>query len=128
VESLSSCAWNTQACKKFKVTDLGECLPEQASKFTDLPAYDMFIQGTYACGFVMSDGSSIDPLGEHVNRPLEWAADANFYELRRLVHFIVRSERHSFGYGSPVFQAMISGLLPTVAQRLREDSRLYEQQ
>lgn len=40
-------ALKTQACKKFKVTDLGECLPEQASKFTDLPAYEMFIQGTY---------------------------------------------------------------------------------
>lgn len=117
-----------QACKKFKVADLRQCLPEQASKFTDLSAYGLFIQGAYACGFVMRDGLATDPLGEHVNRPLEWAADADFSALRQLVHCIVRSERHSSGYGSPVFEAMISGLLPAIGHRLRGDPRLYELQ
>jgi len=129
-------AMQVQACKKFKVSDMGQCSPEQARKFIDLPAYDLFIQGAYACGFMMRDGSSTDPLGEHARRrtgdwatdAADWAADADFPALRNLVHYIVRCERHSYGYGSVVFDTMVSGLLPLVARRLREDSRLYESQ
>ena len=115
------------ACKAFKVPSLDRCPDDGAPKFTALPAYDRFVQGAYACGFVMRDGKATHPMGRHAGRPMEAVHLIDFPTVRHLIHYILRAERHSFGYGSEIYTAMRSGLLPALADRLRRDSRFYQE-
>ena len=45
--------------------------------------------------------------------------------LRQLVHFLLRDERWADGYASPVLNALANGLLPAIADKLRNDQSLY---
>lgn len=113
------------ACNHFNVRDASELRGDQYEAFFSLPAYDMFIVGAYACGFVMGDGLPKNPLEKIDRRPHEAIELVNLPELRQIVHFLIRSERWSFPYSSDILNAMINGLLPAIAERLRRDDSLY---
>ena len=53
-------------------------------------------------------------------------ADVDLSRLRHYVHVLLRSERWADGWGSPVLDAVLSGALGLVAQRLEKDGRLRD--
>jgi len=85
----------------------------------------LFINGAYACGFVMRDAIPDNPLAESTDETDSAVRSLDFMQLRQLVHFLLRHERWSDGYESPVFNALANGLLPAVADKLRNDQSLY---
>lgn len=113
------------ACDHFGVRDASDLREDQHEAFCRLPAYDMFIVGAYACGFVMRDGLPKNPLEKIDRRPHEAIELVDLPTLRQLVHFLIRSEHWSLPYASDILNAMINGLLPAIAEKLRRDDRLY---
>lgn len=113
------------ACDHFGVRDVSELRGDQHEDFCQLPAYDMFVVGAYACGFVMRDGLPENPLGKIDHRPHEAIEMLDLPTLRQVVHFLIRAERWSLPYASDILNAMINGLLPSIAERLRRDDSLY---
>lgn len=113
------------ACDHFGVRDVGELQGDQHEDFCRLPAYDMFVVGAYACGFVMRDGLPKNPLEKIDRRPHEAIELVDLATLRQVVHFLIRSERWSLPYASDILNAMINGLLLAIADRLRRDDSLY---
>lgn len=59
------------ACTHFGVRDVSELRCDQHEAFCALPAYDMFVVGAYACGFVMRDALPKNPLEKIDSRPHE---------------------------------------------------------
>ena len=113
------------ACDHFGVRDVSELRDDQHQAFCALPAYDMFIVGAYACGFVMRDGLPKNPLETIDRRPNEAIEVVDLPTLRQVVHYLIRSERWSLPYASDILNALINGLLPAIAERLRRDDSLY---
>lgn len=113
------------ACDHFGVLDVSELREDQHEAFCELPAYDMFVVGAYACGFVMRDGLPKNPLEKIDGRPHEAIEQVDLPTLRQVVHFLIRSERWSLPYASDILSAMINGLLPAIAERLRRDDSLF---
>lgn len=68
------------ACAHFGVRDVSELRGDQHEAFCELPAYDMFVVGAYACGFVMRDALPKNPLEKIDSRP---------HEAIELVHLIM---------------------------------------
>ena len=66
-----------------------------------------------------------NPLSESRQAPDEAIRKFDFMRLRQLVHFVLRYERWSDGYESPILNAFASGLLPAIADKLRNDESLY---
>ena len=83
-----------------------------------------FINGAYACGFVMRDAKPDNPLSESRQAP-DAIRKFDFMRLRQLVHFLLRHESWSDGNESPILNAFASGLLPAIADKLRNDESLY---
>ena len=113
------------ACDHFGVHHVSELREDQHEGFCGLPAYDMFVVGAYACGFVMRDGLPHNPLEKMDGRPHEAIEQVDLPTLRQVVHYLIRSERWSLPYSSDILNALINGLLPTIAERLRRDDSLY---
>lgn len=113
------------ACDHFGVRDVSELRRDQHEAFCELPAYDMFVVGAYACGFVMRDGLPKNPLETIDRRPNEAIEEVDLPTLRQVVHYLIRSERWSLPYSSDILNALINGLLPAIAERLRRDDSLY---
>lgn len=113
------------ACAHFGVRDVSELRCDQHEAFCELPAYDMFVVGAYACGFVMRDALPKNPLEKIDRRPHEAIEQVDLPTLRQVVHYMIRSERWSWPYSSDILNALINGLLPAIAERLRRDDSLY---
>jgi hypothetical protein len=115
-----------QTTEHFRVASLSSCPPDGHNGFWELEAYKLFLHGAYACGFVMKDGKPENPLEDVQGDTAELVQEADFPTLRQVVHFLVRAERWADGYSSPILQAMITGLLPAIGRRLRNDETLYD--
>ncbi len=113
------------ACAHFRVADVSRLPTEQHGEFFKLDTYMLFINGAYACGFVMRDAMPDNPLAESTDEPDTAVRTLDFMQLRQLVHFLLRHERWSDGYESPVLNALANGLLPAIADKLRNDHSLY---
>lgn len=113
------------ACAYFKVADVSRLPTEQHGEFFKLDTYMLFINGAYACGFVMRDAMPDNPLAESTDEPDTAVRTLDFMQLRQLMHFLLRHERWSDGYVSPVLNALANGLLPAIADKLRSDQSLY---
>ncbi len=96
--------------------------------FGELPEYQRFLLGSYACGFVCRDyepmeGGSFERLKTW---PREYLADCPLNVLRHWVHTLLRAERWADGWSSPIREAIDSGALQLVAERLTSDQALRE--
>lgn len=85
----------------------------------------LFFNGAYASGFVMRDAMPDNPLAESREAPEMAVSSLDFMRLRQLVHFLLRDERWADSYASPVLNALANGLLPAIADKLRNDQSLY---
>ena len=113
------------ACDHFSVSDCS-CLPTEKHKdFFKLDTYMLFINGAYACGFVMRDAKPDNPISESRQPPDEAIRNFDFQRLRQLLHFLLRHESWSDGNESPILNAFANGLLPAIADKLRNDQSLY---
>ncbi len=110
----------------FNLADLERIDLNRFKEIWDLPEYNLFVEGAYACGFVCTDGKSEGDLDMVNSRPREVVASWSFPELRQYVHFLLRSEKWADGYSSPILHAIRSGALQKVADRLESDDSLYE--
>lgn len=111
---------------QFRVRDVHALPPDRFADIWDLPQYRMFIEGAHACGFVCRDFSLDGPWLKPEDQPSATIPGWDFPELRHYVHMLVRGERWSDRYSSPIFEAIASGALGLVARQLEENEALYE--
>ena len=57
------------ACAHFKVADVSRLPTDKHNDFFKLDTYMLFINGAYACGFVMRDAMPDNPLAESTDEP-----------------------------------------------------------
>lgn len=105
------------------VTDLAE---DGWDAFTELPGYELFTLGAYACGFVCSDLRPDADLNAVARRPGEALRGMSLPQIRHYVHTLLRSERGTYGYGSFIYDALRAGALDALCERLQSGSDLYE--
>lgn len=94
----------------------------------DLPEHRRFVIGAYAAGFVCTDLAPMNDFEEMGSRPREHLSGASFSKLRHYVHTLLRAERWADGYSSPIREAIVSGALELVADRLANDDSLKQQE
>ncbi len=97
---------------------------EELEAFFELPEYKRLLLGLEACGFVANDGNPNFPLDMANLRPEEHLGTCDLTELRWYLHTLTRAERKCDGYGSPLFQGLLSGTVQLVGRRLIGDERL----
>lgn len=93
----------------------------------DLPEHRRFVIGAYAAGFVCTDLAPMDDFEEMGARPREHLSSAGFNKLRHYLHTLLRAERWADGYSSPIREAIVSGALEIVSERLANDGSLKHQ-
>ncbi|MEE7479035.1 hypothetical protein MHIMP23_22870 [Methylobacterium hispanicum] len=87
----------------------------------ELPAYDEALEAAYrhemVHGELTADGAAFDI--DRINaRPEEQVGAMSAARARHLVHWLYRNERASHGYGSPVREAIKSGVLQLAASKI----------
>lgn len=110
-------------CEVESVADLAE---EDWEAFTELPEYELFTLGAYACGFVCSDLRPDVDLNAVARRPSEELCGMSLPQIRHYVHTLLRAERGTDGYGSFIYEALRAGVLEALCERLQSGSDLYE--
>lgn len=115
------------ALRRFQSPSRERLPVERHEEFAALPEYRLFIEGAYACAFVCTDLAPGGPTIDRDANPDEAVATWSFPELRHFTHTLLRSERWADGYSSPVFDALVGGVLQAVGQRLLSDDALFEQ-
>lgn len=88
--------------------------------FREMPEYDRFLLGSYACGFVPTGFTiNFELFQKFMNDPRQ-ILKSTFPQLRSFTHYLLRSERHSDAGGeySDVMNAARNGALSAVADRL----------
>ncbi len=100
---------------------------QRTQSFRDLPEYGRLIHGAYACGFVCRDidGAALAERMTAMTGEPDCLRHADFSTIRRYIHTMMRAERHAdagtdFG-GGFIFEAIRSGALDIVAERLEKD-------
>jgi hypothetical protein len=73
----------------------------------------------------MRDITADYPLAFLTERPDVAINQFDFVRLRLIVHFILRAERWTDGNYSAILNALANGLLPAIADKLRNDRSLY---
>ena len=73
----------------------------------------------------MNDAKPDNPPSESRQAPVEAIRKFDFMRLRQFVHFLLRHESWSDGNESPILNAFANGLLPAIADKLRNDQSLY---
>lgn len=115
-----------RALAHFEVEYVADLAEEGWDAFTELPEYELFTLGAYACGFVCSDLRSDADLNAVARRSGEALRGMSLPQIRHYVHTLLRSERAGYGYGSVIYDALRAGVFETLCQRLRSGSDLYE--
>lgn len=110
----------------FEVESVGDLAEDGWDAFTELPEYELFTLGAYACGFVCSDLRPDADLNAMARRPGEALRGMSLPQIRHYVHTLLRSERGTFGYGSFIYDALRAGALDALCERLQSGSDLYE--
>ncbi len=119
-------ALETAALGHFGVQGHERLPMERHEEFTALLEYRLFVEGAYACGFVCTDFAPGGPTVERGVRVEDAVGSWLFFELRHYVHTLLRSERWADGYSSPIFEALVQGVLQAISRRLANDDTLYE--
>ena len=83
------------------------------------------MEGAYACGLVCTDLKPDNPLETERANAYQAIDGWSFPQLRQYVHYLVRHERWSNGYSSPILESLAQGHLQRVADRLERDDSLY---
>lgn len=91
-----------------------------------LPEYERFIVGAPGAGFVCNDLAPMKDFEDFNARPREHLSSSDFSQLRLYVHTLLRAERWADGYATPIREAVMSGALEIVADRLASDRSLRE--
>lgn len=93
----------------------------------DLPEVMAFIHGAMACGFVCTDYGLYDwvDLARIQAAPEETVRAMDSEDIRKYIHTLQRGEKWSECTSSPILQALASGALQHVADRLETDESLY---
>lgn len=91
-----------------------------------LPEYRRLLLGAYACSFVCSNFEPMKDYENYQNLPKEYVQNARWPKFRHYIHTLLRDERWSDGYSSPILEAVKSGALTIVADRLERDQSLRE--
>ncbi|WP_025061013.1 hypothetical protein [Sulfitobacter guttiformis] len=96
----------------------------ELGEFFILPAYQRFIAGAYACGFVCND---LAPSAFDIHQPrvAQTLSSVGFADIRAFTHVLLRAERWADGMTSPVRDALASGALAVVGRRIADDCDLY---
>lgn len=116
-----------QAVVEQSEVDSVDDLPEEGwEAFTNMPEYELFVQGAYACGFVCSDLSPDVDLSAVTSRPRETLRVMSLPQLRQYIHTLTRAERAGHGYGSVIHDALRAGVFEVLCERLEYGSDLYE--
>lgn len=114
------------ALRHFNVPAASRLPVARYEEFFALPEYRLFIEGSYACGFVCKDFSPEGPVVERPQRAEEAVNAWTFFELRHQVHTLLRSERWADGYSSPIVESLTQGALSAMSRRLSNEDALYE--
>ncbi|WP_428828032.1 hypothetical protein ACLIKD_08910 [Azonexus sp. IMCC34842] len=94
----------------------------------EIPEYQRFVIGAYAAGFVCTDLEAMNNFEEMGSRPRDHLSGASFSKLRHYVHTLLRAERWADGYASTIREAIVSGALGIVVDRLDSDDSLKQQE
>ena len=92
-----------------------------------LPEYRRFSIGAYAAGVVCGDLGPMNEFAEMSSHRRESLSGAEFNRLRHWMHTLLRAERWADGYSSPIREAIVSGILRIVVDRLESDQSLRKQ-
>lgn len=111
---------------QWEVDSVADLPEDDWETFTELPEYELFTQGAYACGFVCSDLRPDADLTAVARRPSEALRGMSLPQIRHYVHTLLRSERGTYGYGSFIYDALRAGALDALCERLQSGSDLYE--
>lgn len=98
----------------------------ELSEFFQIAAYNRFMRGANACGFVCSDYNPDFPLGEILSRPEHEVQHLSFAKLRHYVHTLLRAEAWAGGHDSPIRDALNAGAMQILANRILNDETLRE--
>ncbi len=115
-----------EALAHFEVESVADLAEEDWDAFTELPGYELFTLGAYACGFVCSELRPDADLNAVASRPGEALRSMALPQIRHYVHTLLRSERAGYGYGSVIYDALRAGALDALCERLQYGSDLYE--
>lgn len=94
--------------------------------FFELPEYERLLIGAYACGFVCDDYGPVEMFEKMTAWPRDYLADCGFARVRHFTHTLLRAERWSDGYSSPIRESIGTGALQLIADRLSSDQRLMQ--
>jgi hypothetical protein len=95
-------------------------------EFQESAEYQDFIEATLICGFVCDDYCNLFPLDNAHLRPREILPALTFNKIRHYIHTIQRAEKWNSQYSTVLYDAIRSGALSIVADRLESDMTLYE--
>lgn len=114
------------AMEQSKVRDVADLPEEGWDTFTELPEYEMFTLGAYACGFVCADLSPDADVNAVMSRPRDALREMSLPRIRHFIHTLMRAERAGYGFGSVIFTALRSGVFEALCARLEGGTDLYE--
>jgi hypothetical protein len=97
---------------------------DRFNEIWQLTEYQLFCDGCYASGFVCRDYEGFFDLNAANEDPVGVLGECNFEQLRFYLHTLQRGERWADGYSSPVLEAVASGALSIVGERLAKDQAL----
>jgi hypothetical protein len=100
---------------------------EDFYEFQGSTEYQDFIEATLLCGFVCDDYRDFFPLDDAHLRPKEALHNVPFNKIRHYIHTIQRAEKWNSQYNTALYDAIRSGALSIVADRLESDMTLYEE-
>ncbi len=101
-----------------------KCSNISLSQWFELPEYNRFLVGAYACGFVCRDFAPMSNFEDYNSWPRKYLSDCPFKTLRHWLHSLIRSERWAFPYSSPIQEAIRNEILQIVLDRLERDDSL----
>lgn len=99
---------------------------EDFNEFQGSEEYQDFIEATLICGFVCDDYLNPFPLDNAHLMPREILPSLTFNKIRHYIHTIQRSDKWNSQYNTALYDAIRSGALSIVADRLESDMTLYE--
>lgn len=98
------------------------CMDNQ--QLHSLPAYQRFILGARACGFVCREESVMCNFNETLEQAVTFSKNANTQEIRLFLHSLLICESWTDGLASPVRLCIKTGAMEVLAKRLKSDDLL----
>lgn len=116
----------TSLLAHFQIDNVGDIPVARYGEMYSLPEFSLLNKAARACRFVCRDYRSSFDVEAVTRAPVPTLSSLSFSDLRRYVHGVVRGEHWAGGFGSPILEAIKSGALSLVADRLLNDRALYK--